>query len=494
VALARGFVVCATLANVACARTEVNPLIGTWTGELNHDARMMCWPHSERQPLTVRFALDQKQALVVFVSQPAMKFFDLGPGPVERHGDSYVAPPMTFRLASDRRTISGTMSFDGNDLTFELTRGTAPSRPPPREPAGRVARPGWTYQTAGAIWSPPAVDDGTVYFGSNDSAIYALRTGGGTLVWRTKTRGWVMGGPTVSGPSLYVLSDDGLLYKLDRRTGTIDWTFDTHGGGVKRAMPNPPDDLAYDYLSSAPAVAGGVVYVGSADKRLYAVDAASGHERWHFETGDIVRSTPAVDHGRVFFGSRDHDIYAVDARTGALEWKYDTGREIVSSPLVDSGTVYIGSRNSNLYAFDAASGAFRWKAFFWSSWVESSARMRGGVLYIGSSDYQQLLAIDPATGETLWNFDTDGSAWSTPAVTDSMVYVGAVGLPSLTYINHHGAFFAVNRATGKVIWRFPMQAMPNDRTYGVASSPATDGRFVYFGGLDGTFYAFPVGG
>jgi outer membrane protein assembly factor BamB len=477
---------CSAAALAACAGATANPVVGTWTGNLTYDGT--------HQPITLRLAVE-KDSLVAYLSQPEMKFYDLGPGPVEQHGDTFVTPPMTFHLAPGHRSIAGTMSFDGNDLTFALTRGKEAPHPPAAAAAsGRVATPAWTFKTAGAIWSSPALSDGTVYFGSNDSAIYALHADRGTLIWRTRTRGWVMGPPAVSGPSLFVLSDDGLLYKLDRRTGQITWTFDTHGGGVHRAMPHPPDDLAYDYLASAPTIAAGVVYVGSAGHRLYAVDAASGRERWHFETGDIVRSTPAVDAGRVIFGSRDHFIYAVDAGTGALVWKRDTQREVVSSALIDHGTAYIGSRCSDLFALDAATGAVRWKSFYWTSWVESSARMHDGILYIGSSDYQQLLALDPATGKQIWHFDTDGSAWSTPAVTDSMVYIGAVGLPHLTYINHHGAFFAVHRATGTVAWRFPMVAGPTDQTYGVASSPATDGRLVYFGGLDGTFYAFPAGG
>ena len=242
-------------------------------------------------------------------------------------------------------------------------------------------------------------------------------------------------------------------------------------------------------MTSAATVANGTVYIGSADKRLYAVDAGSGREKWHFDTKDIVRSTPAAAEGRVFIGSYDHNVYAVDARTGAQIWKYDTLRDVVSSPLVAGGTVYIGSRCSDLFAFDAATGKIKWKFFYWSSWVESSARIRDGILYVGSSDIQQLFAINAATGKKVWNFDTDGSAWSNPAVTDKRVYVGAVGVLDY-FIPHHGGFFAVDRATGKEVWRFPMGVIAGRDTYGVASSPAVDHGLVFFGGLDGTFYSF----
>jgi outer membrane protein assembly factor BamB len=248
--------------------------------------------------------------------------------------------------------------------------------------------------------------------------------------------------------------------------------------------------LAYDYLSSGATVADGTIFVGSADKNLYAIDSKTGQEIWHFETKDIVRSTPAVAEGMVFFGSRDHNVYAVDARTGKLRWKFDTLREVVSSPLIAGGVVYIGSRCSDLFALDAATGQVKWQFFYWTSWVESSARIRDGVLYIGSSDYQQLFAIDATTGRQVWQFDTGGSPWSTPAVTGKFVYVGAVGIPNLDYIDHRGAFFAVDRFTGKLVWRYPMTAIAGSRVYGVASSPVVDSGVVFFGGLDGTFYAF----
>ncbi len=470
----------ALLAVTAAAQ---EPLVGTWVGDLRHNG--------ERQTLALRFAMDEKQGLVLFFSQPEMKFYDLGPAPVERHGNTYSAPPLTFTFDSATRHVSGTISADGNDLTFDLVPGSTPTAPAPRPSTVPIASARWTFKTQGAIWSSPVVDARAVYFGSDDRGIYSLDAMRGTLRWRTETGGWVMGRPTIAGESIYALSDDGFLYKLDKQTGRVIWRFDTHGGTVGRSMPNPPDSLAYDYLTSGATVVDGTVYIGSADKGLYAVDARTGRERWRFATGDIVRSTPAVDHGTVYFGSRDHFVYAVDAQTGALRWKYDTLREVVSSPLVANGLVYIGSRCSDLFAFDPATGAVRWRSFYWTSWVESSARVRDGTLYIGSSDWQQALAIDAATGRKLWMFDTDGSAWSTPAVTDRLVYIGAVGIPHLDYITHHGGFFAIDRRTGAAVWRYPMTEIPDSRTYGVASSPAVANGLVYFGGLDGTFYAFP---
>jgi len=56
-----------------------------------------------------------------------------------------------------------------------------------------------------------------------------------------------------------------------------------------------------------------VVYFGSNDNHLYAVDANTGEEKWKFETGDSV-SSPAVLDGVVYFGSQDNHLYAVDIK------------------------------------------------------------------------------------------------------------------------------------------------------------------------------------
>jgi outer membrane protein assembly factor BamB len=67
---------------------------------------------------------------------------------------------------------------------------------------------------------------------------------------------------------------------------------------------------------SSPAVADGVVYVGSYDGNVYAFNAATGVKIWSFPTGGEVFSTPAVVNGMVDFGSDDHNVDALNAATG----------------------------------------------------------------------------------------------------------------------------------------------------------------------------------
>ena len=71
---------------------------------------------------------------------------------------------------------------------------------------------------------------------------------------------------------------------------------------------------------------------------------------WNYMTGGTVESSPAVANGVVYVGSHDHNIYALDAETGAKVWSYATGDRIFSSPTVTNGVVFVGSNDKNVYA------------------------------------------------------------------------------------------------------------------------------------------------
>ncbi len=78
--------------------------------------------------------------------------------------------------------------------------------------------------------------------------------------------------------------------------------------------------------------------------------------------GAAVVSSPAVANGVVYVGSSDQNVYALNASTGALLWKYTTGGQIDhSSPAVTNGVVYVGSFDGNVYALNASTGALLWK-------------------------------------------------------------------------------------------------------------------------------------
>ena len=72
---------------------------------------------------------------------------------------------------------------------------------------------------------------------------------------------------------------------------------------------------------------------------------------WTYTTGDAIQSSPVVVGRVVYIGSRDHNLYALEARIGKKLWSYTTGGGIISSPAVADGVVYAGSNDHSLYAF-----------------------------------------------------------------------------------------------------------------------------------------------
>jgi len=220
-----------------------------------------------------------------------------------------------------------------------------------------LERIAWKFKTGAKVVSSPAVSGGTVYVGSADRFVYALSAADGAMRWRYKTGGAVNSSPAVSAGTVFVASADGNFYALGASDGKLRWKFATAGErrftapGIHGAMPRTesmPDP--FDVFLSSPAVVAGIVYFGSGDHHVYAVDASSGALRWSFETGNVVHASPAVADGIVCVGSRDCVVYALDATTGAERWRVTVGGKVYASPAVVGGAVYVGSTNGTFVA------------------------------------------------------------------------------------------------------------------------------------------------
>lgn len=86
---------------------------------------------------------------------------------------------------------------------------------------------------------------------------------------------------------------------------------------MKRVWAFEAPKKPMEFYSSA-AVADGLVIAGSRDKKLYALDAKTGKEAWHFTTDGQVDASPVVIGGRVYVGclSNDGNFYVLDLKTG----------------------------------------------------------------------------------------------------------------------------------------------------------------------------------
>lgn len=130
----------------------------------------------------------------------------------------------------------------------------------------------WNYttgnpNTAGNVYSSPAVANGKVYIGVYNGNVYCLNAATGALMWNYTTGSNIHSSPAIAGDVVYIGSDDGNLYALNASTGTKMWNYTIQPILDERGSPR--------YLYASPAIANGIIYMGSADGDVYALGAAS---------------------------------------------------------------------------------------------------------------------------------------------------------------------------------------------------------------------------
>lgn len=350
----------------------------------------------------------------------------------------------------------------------------------------------WRFQAKGAIFSSPTVHDGVIFVGSEDGQEYAVRASDGTLVWKFATKGPVNSSAAVSNGAVFFSSLDGNVYAVDETRGAEKWRFRTRGErrfsapGIHGMLPRTetmPDP--FDVFLSSPAVAHGVVYVGSGDHNVYAIDSHSGALVWKFATGNVVHASPAVDGGVVYVGSWDRYFYALNARTGAVLWKFATGDDrdiynqvgIAGSAAVANGLVYFGCRDSHFYALDARTGSLAWKRDEHGSWVVGSPAVADGTVYYTTSDERRFYAVDAKTGAPRFTVGYSAFAFSSPSIAGSIAYFGSFD----------GRLYGVDVSSGTVVARFSTDASARHLREHVDTSGNLDLRSFYSTAtLDGT--------
>lgn len=225
--------------------------------------------------------------------------------------------------------------------------------------------------------------------------------------WSYQTGNSIISSPAVANGLIYIGSDDHKLYALNATTGALVWSYTT--GGLIR---------------SSPLVNNGMIYIGSVDDKLYALNAITGALVWSYTTGLFIESPPSIANGVIYVGSDDGKVYALNATNGAFLWSYQTGSDIgFSSPVVGNGVVYVGSEDYRLYALNASTGALLW-SYMGGDEIYASAAVSKGIVYIGSKD-DKLYALNATTGAFLWSYTTGNSRASSPTVTNGVVYIGS---------------------------------------------------------------------
>jgi outer membrane protein assembly factor BamB len=303
-------------------------------------------------------------------------------------------------------------------------------------------------------------------------------TGSPKEQWQFAVPGVGGRGPIVADGLLYFTSATtregpvGNLYAVDSATGTQRWCVTV---GQQVADPVVADGLVF---TEGQEIAG--------DHRqafVVALTATTGIERWRFSIDPILDSTLGgitVADGTVYAGTGMGALFALDASTGEPRWMSNleaNGEEdeimYVTAPAVAGGVLYVAD-DETLHAVDAATGEELWRLRPNADheWLRTPTVV-GGIVYLpGIND---LYAVDAQSGEELWRFTTESSLGHGLAVVDGVIYLGTGSNDNTADIAY---LYALDAESGRELWRFD--------TAGYVSIPVVADGTVYVGtGVEG---------
>jgi outer membrane protein assembly factor BamB len=306
-----------------------------------------------------------------------------------------------------------------------------------------------------------ASDDWSIFRGSNNlsgriKSNHMPDSDKLALSWKFKTEEEIKGSPVVADGVLYIGSSDGYLYALNAETGKLIWKFKT--GAT---------------IEASPTVLNGTVYIGSADDKLYAVDVKMGKEIWQFKTHEkiigAVNWFKKEETHYIVFGSYDNFIYCLDAKEGKLSWKFESENFINGSPAISKDAIIIGGCDAQLYIV-GLDGKAKNKVDL-DTYIAASAAIYDNVAYVGNQG-DSAFAVDLEKAEILWTYKGNEAGYlSSPAISMNKVLIGC----------QDGSLHCINRKTGKKEWLFKTKDS-------VDSSPVICGWNVIFGSNDGRLY------
>ena len=167
----------------------------------------------------------------------------------------------------------------------------------------------------------------------------------GRAKWRFRMKGGSKATPLIYKGVVYVGANDGLFYALDEQTGGLEWTF----------------DAGAEILTTA-AAWNDLILFGAGNGKFFALNR-EGETEWSFDAGAPVYSSPAVDQaGVVYFGTNEAKLIALQAQTGKHLWtNSDAKYSVESKPVASSNYVCFGAWDGYVYCLNKENGETVWK-------------------------------------------------------------------------------------------------------------------------------------
>ncbi len=208
-------------------------------------------------------------------------------------------------------------------------------------------------------------------------------------------------------------------------------------------------------LSSGVEAAEGLVIVGSSKGQLYALDQASGEEKWTAQLSGAILAPSLIHAGRVISIANDGTVYAHEAATGKQAWTYNLPnvqfslRGQAAPVALDARNVLIASSNAYIYALDAISGAPRMQRRVAVSEGRSDIQRLididgdpavAGQFVVTTSYQGQVTVLDLVSQQVVWS--EDASSIQRPEVKGNGVFVAQTD----------GKITAYEITTGNKLW------------------------------------------
>ncbi len=217
----------------------------------------------------------------------------------------------------------------------------------------------WRAQLPKPQRGAPVYENELVFIatGFDGAEIFAMSASNGDRVWMVEHPENPATGAAVLDGTLYVPFDGGDLVAYDAATGAERWRVAT---GLRAA------DQTSGPSPGLPLVTGGTIYVtsnGWSGSATEALDAVTGAQEWLSPIGEFSGSAPALAEGVLLVGSDTGELVGLDAASGAELWRVAVPNEIdidinqESPPLVGSGWIFVPDNEGGFAGLEWGNGA-----------------------------------------------------------------------------------------------------------------------------------------
>lgn len=230
----------------------------------------------------------------------------------------------------------------------------------------------WSFDAGVPIETTPAVSKKVVCFGTRGEGarVFGLDPGTGAKLWEVALSGRLGGACAIDGPLVYIGEADygaGRLHAVEAETGE----------SVLRIDTGRP-------ITTSLCVNGELVYFGS-NGTLCAWNTTTQEPSWSIAAGDAIRSAPLLDDGLVWVGTNEGRLIAVEAASGRESWRFDAHGGIHTTPAIAGDRIALCTMTGSAYILDKSTRETL-QTISIQSLQKASPALAGGLLYNADSD------------------------------------------------------------------------------------------------------------